>query len=53
MSGGDDGKQLLHLVFGGERMEPGNPQSRDLDALDIVFRAYRLFTPDMKGSGSY
>ncbi len=53
MSGGDDGKQLLHLVFGGEPKEPGSPQSRDLDALDILFRAYRLFKPDMKGSGSY
>jgi len=53
MSGGDDGKQLLHLVFGGDPMEPGNLRSRDLDALDILFRAYRLFTPGMKGSGSY
>ena len=54
MSDGDDGKQLLHLVFGGgDPKEPGNPQSRDLGALDILFRAYRLSAPDMKGSGSY
>ena len=53
MSDGDDGKQLLHLVFGGEPNEPGSPQFRRLDARGIFFRACRLFMPDMKGSGSH
>ena len=31
-----DGKQLLHLVFGGELKSLGGTEFRDLDALDIV-----------------
>ena len=31
-----DGKQLLHLVFGGELKSLGSTEFRDLDALDIV-----------------
>ena len=30
------GKQLLHLVFGGELSELGETEFRDLDRLDIV-----------------
>jgi hypothetical protein len=30
------GKQLLHLVFGGELVEIGGTQFRDLDKVDIV-----------------
>jgi Domain of unknown function (DUF4170) len=30
------GKQLLHLVFGGELKEPGGVEFADLDKLDIV-----------------
>ncbi len=30
------GKQLLHLVFGGELSELGGSEFRDLDQLDIV-----------------
>jgi len=30
------GKQLLHLVFGGELTDPSSVHFRDLDALDIV-----------------
>jgi Domain of unknown function (DUF4170) len=30
------GKQLLHLVFGGELEDPATVTFRDLDALDIV-----------------
>jgi hypothetical protein len=33
---GDGGKQLLHLVFGGELKKLGSAEFRDLDALDIV-----------------
>jgi hypothetical protein len=38
-----DGKQLLHLVFGGELKSLGGTEFRDLDALDIVgiFPDYR------------
>jgi hypothetical protein len=32
------GKQLLHLVFGGELEDPASVTFRDLDALDIVGR---------------
>lgn len=32
----DTGKQLLHLVFGGELEDPASATFRDLDALDIV-----------------
>lgn len=30
------GKQLLHLVFGGELVEIGGTEFRDLDKVDIV-----------------
>ena len=36
MSGEDDKKQLLHLVFGGELKKLGGTEFRDLDGLDIV-----------------
>ena len=36
MSGQDNGKQLLHLVFGGELSKLDGTEFRDLDALDIV-----------------
>lgn len=32
----DSGKQLLHLVFGGELKSVNGTEFRDLDALDIV-----------------
>lgn len=32
----DGGKQLLHLVFGGELEKLGGHRFRDLDGLDIV-----------------
>lgn len=32
----EGGKQLLHLVFGGELKSLGGTDFRDLDALDIV-----------------
>ena len=43
MSDGDDGKQLLHLVFGGELKALTGSEFRDLDGLDIVgiFPDYR------------
>jgi hypothetical protein len=28
--------QLLHLVFGGELVDPGGSEFRDVDAIDIV-----------------
>jgi hypothetical protein len=30
------GRQLLHLVFGGELVEPGSTEFRSLDDLDLV-----------------
>ena len=36
MSEKGPGKQLLHLVFGGELTELGGTEFRDLDKLDIV-----------------
>ncbi|MDI3468576.1 MAG: uncharacterized protein OJF62_000639 [Pseudolabrys sp.] len=30
------GRQLLHLVFGGELVEPGSTEFRSLDNLDLV-----------------
>jgi len=33
---GENGKQLLHLVFGGELKSLGGTEFRDLTALDIV-----------------
>ena len=30
------GRQLLHLVFGGELVEPGTTEFKDLDKLDLV-----------------
>ncbi len=33
---GNDSKQLLHLVFGGELTTLGGTEFRDIDALDIV-----------------
>ena len=30
------GKQLLHLVFGGELTEPGSTEFKDLNNLDLV-----------------
>ena len=33
---GGEGRQLLHLVFGGELEDPAGLTFRDLDALDIV-----------------
>ncbi|MEZ5810001.1 MAG: DUF4170 domain-containing protein [Rhizobiaceae bacterium] len=36
MDGEDGGKQLLHLVFGGELESLEGVEFRDLDALDIV-----------------
>lgn len=36
MSGQNDEKQLLHLVFGGELEKLDGTEFRDLDALDIV-----------------
>lgn len=36
MSGKDDEKQLLHLVFGGELKTLGATEFRDLNELDIV-----------------
>src|SRR5690348_9671374 len=36
MSGQPQGKQLLHLVFGGELNELGNTEFKDLGNLDIV-----------------
>lgn len=36
MTGEDENKQLLHLVFGGELTKLGGTEFRDLDALDIV-----------------
>lgn len=36
MSGKEDEKQLLHLVFGGELKSLASTQFRDLNALDIV-----------------
>lgn len=33
---GEQGKQLLHLVFGGELKSLGGAEFRDLNALDIV-----------------
>ena len=32
----ETGKQLLHLVFGGELVEIGGTEFRDLDKVDIV-----------------
>lgn len=36
MSDATDGRQLLHLVFGGELKRPQDMEFRDLDELDIV-----------------
>jgi len=36
MTGEDNKKQLLHLVFGGELKNLRGTEFRDLDALDIV-----------------
>ena len=36
MSGTEQSKQLLHLVFGGELESPEGMTFRDLDGLDIV-----------------
>ncbi|AXS39472.1 DUF4170 domain-containing protein [Breoghania sp. L-A4] len=36
MSGQETGKQLLHLVFGGELTSVSGVEFKDLDALDIV-----------------
>ncbi|MEM1378961.1 MAG: DUF4170 domain-containing protein [Pseudomonadota bacterium] len=36
MSNATDGKQLLHLVFGGELESPQDITFRNLDELDIV-----------------
>jgi len=36
MSGTEENKQLLHLVFGGELETPEGITFRDLDELDIV-----------------
>ncbi|MTI18634.1 DUF4170 domain-containing protein [Rhodobacteraceae bacterium RKSG542] len=36
MSGQENNKQLLHLVFGGELDNPNSVEFRDLEKLDIV-----------------
>lgn len=36
MADAEDGRQLLHLVFGGELKTLGGTEFRDLDALDMV-----------------
>jgi hypothetical protein len=36
MSGGTESKQLLHLVLGGELIEIGGVEFKDLDKVDIV-----------------
>ena len=36
MSDATDGRQLLHLVFGGELKRPQDMEFRNLDELDIV-----------------
>jgi len=36
MSGGIESKQLLHLVLGGELIEIGGVEFKDLDKIDIV-----------------
>jgi hypothetical protein len=36
MADQNSGRQLLHLVFGGELLEPSGMEFRDLDKLDLV-----------------